>query len=572
MQQKRHRTDASQSCAKRWLAKFIRDEDGALIILSLQIFILMMVCTGIAIDFVRVEDRRAIIQNTLDRAALAAASLSQDLEPEAVIDDYLAKAGLDYLDVDTTVEEGNFKEWRRVTIRATDRMPTLFGPLMGINELYTAGNSQATESIGNVEISLVLDISGSMNFNIYHDDDSRWNGVYPTRMDQLRPAALNFVEQMFDTVQPASAPAGRLSISVVPYNQQVTLGSRVGSVFSLSTEHTQNTCADVFKLPTSQIAISPSTTLQRTMYGDSFDYWGNNFSLARTTSSGIMNCPNESFATVLAYGNDEQTIKDKISGLTPGGDTAIDVGARWGLALLDPAARPALASMISQGWASNDLAGRPLDYDDGTKDVDDTAMKVMVLMTDGQNTRSYSTKTAYRTGDSGFVSTRNSSAFSTNSTDWDNLYYYVPSYYKPYYRMRDGAWLYSWQMPSQKYNITWQTIWGKGYTLQGFIDQFGGRAAGAAYGMSKTAIYDTMAEQSEFSTKDSALISLCEAAKDEDRNIVIFTVAVDAPDAGKEVLSECATAETYAYEVDALDLTEAFASIASAINSLRLTN
>lgn len=423
--------------------RFVREEDGALLILSLQIFMVMMVCIGVAIDFVRQEERRALIQATIDRAVLAAASLSQNLDPKTVVQDYLDKAGLSYVVATPVVEEGNFQEWRRVTVDVRDRMPTIFGPAVSLTELSVAANSQAEESVGNVEISLVLDISGSMNENIYHIGDSRYNGTYPTRMDRLRPAALNFVDEMFSSVQPPDAPAGRLSISIVPYNQQVTLGTQLGSIFSLSTDHTQNTCADLTLLPDTSIAVSPSTTLQRTMYGDSFDYWGNSFTLQ--TSTNIMNCPNATMASVLAFSNNQTTINSKINGLTPGGDTAIDMGARWGLALLDPAARPALTSMISKTWASSDLAGRPFDYDDGTKAMDETAMKVLVLMTDGQNTRSYSTKPAYRTGASGFVSTVSATAISdsSNSTYWNGLYYYDASRSKPYYSFRYAKWYYA---------------------------------------------------------------------------------------------------------------------------------
>lgn len=578
------RTEVSGGRMKALMTRFVRDEDGALIIFSIQIFLVMLVCTGIAIDLVRQEERRALIQNTIDRAALAAASLSQDLDPKFVVQDYLNKAGLDYLDIDPKVEQGQFGEWRRVTINAKDRMPTIFGPLVGITELGAKGDSQATESIGNVEISMVLDISGSMDYNIYHDDDARYSGVYPTRMDQLRPAALNFVESMFDMVQPPTAPAGRLSISVVPYNQQVTLGTQVGSVFSLSTDHTQNTCADVTLLPTSTIAISPSTTLQRTMYGDGFDYWGQvalgqgTWTLQTYASNGIYNCNNAASASVLAFSNNETAINAKINALTPGGDTAIDVGARWGLALLDPAARPALTTMISKNWASSSLSGRPFDYDDGTKEIDETAMKVLVLMTDGQNTRTYSTKASYRTGASGFVSVKSATAFSTETNyyktgDWDKLYYYDPTRSKPYYSMYYAKWYYASSLPATTYPITWETVWSKGYTLQYVIDKF---LYPPLYSISttntKAKIYDNMAVQSEFSVKDSALESLCTTAKDDDRGIVIFTVAVDAPSEGKEILRECATADTYAYEVTASGLTDAFASIASAINSLRLTN
>lgn len=552
------------------LHRFVHDEDGALIIFSLQIFIVMLVCTGIAIDMVRVEERRAVIQNTIDRAALAAASLSQDLDPKLVVKDYLSKAGLDYLNVNPTVEEGQFGEWRRVTISVDSQMPTIFGPLMGIQQLAASGDSQATESIGNVEISMVLDISGSMGETVSGSN---------TRISMLRSAALNFVSEMFDMVQPPTAPAGRLSISVVPYNQQVTLGSQLGSIFKLSTDHTQNTCADVTTLPTNSISISPTTTLQRTMYGDSFDYWGQyelgqgSWTLETYASDGIYNCTNASAASVLAFSNSKSAIDAKINGLTAGGDTAIDVGARWGLALLDKETRPVLNTMISKGWASGSLTGRPFDYDDGTKEIDETAMKVLVLMTDGQNTRTYSTKSGYRTGASGFISTRCSTCFSTNSTDWNSLWYYVPGLSKPYYSMRYKKWYYASSVSGTKYDVDWSAIWAKGYTLQYVIDKFlYPPLYSRSYTNTKTKIYDDMAEQSEFTEKDTALKSLCTTAKDTKRNILIFTVAVDAPDAGVNILRECATADAYAYDVTSSGLTDAFASIASAINSLRLTN
>lgn len=573
------RKELSSGRLKAGMRRFVRDEEGALLIFSIQIFIVMLVTTGIAIDFVRQEERRSVIQNTLDRAALAAASLSQDLDPKYVVQDYLTKAGLDYLEVNPIVEEGNFHEWRRVTITAQDRMPTIFGPLLGVTELAAAGNSQAMESVGNVEISLVLDISGSMNYNIYHPDDPRYSGVSPTRMERLRPAALSFVDQMFDSVQPPSAPAGRLSISVVPYNQQVTLGPQLSSVLNLSSDHTKNTCADLTFLPSSSIAISPSTALQRTMYGDSFDYEGQ-YELGQGTWNvptyvGLQNCQENSAASVLAFSNSQNALNSKINALTPGGDTAIDMGARWGLALLDPAARPAVNSLIAASSVSNDLSGRPFDYDDGTKNISDTAMKVLVLMTDGQNTRTYSTKPQYRKGASGLVSTYSSTALSdsSNSTYWSKLYYYDPTRSKPYYSFYYQRWYYAYQMPSNIYSISWETVWSKNYSLQYVIKTFlyPPLRSISAYNTTKS-IYTDMAVQSEFTQKDAALTALCKTAKDKNHDITVFTVAVNAPPEGQSILRTCATADSYAYEVTADGLTDAFASIASAINALRLTN
>ena len=56
---------------------FLRREDGNLIIFSLFMIVGMLLFTGIAIDVMRSEVARTKLQNTLDRAVLAAADLDQ---------------------------------------------------------------------------------------------------------------------------------------------------------------------------------------------------------------------------------------------------------------------------------------------------------------------------------------------------------------------------------------------------------------------------------------------------------------------------------------------------------------
>ena len=74
--------------------RFVNDEDGAVLVFSLVLFILMVMMGGFAVDLMRYETTRTTLQNTLDRSTLAAASLSQSLDPEAVMRDYFTKAGM----------------------------------------------------------------------------------------------------------------------------------------------------------------------------------------------------------------------------------------------------------------------------------------------------------------------------------------------------------------------------------------------------------------------------------------------------------------------------------------------
>jgi Flp pilus assembly protein TadG len=538
------------------LHRFRDAEDGALIALSLYLFVGMLVVTGVAIEIMRHEDRRVQIQGTADRAALAAADLGQTLSPADVARDYFAKSGLEGLSVTPVVEQGQFGEWRTVAINVRETYPTFLAQFAGLNEMTVNAQSRAIESIGNVEISLVLDISGSMNDKVYVN-----GALKGTRISLLRSAAVQFVDTMFQNVQPPGAPAGRLGISVVPYNQQVVLGTGLASRFNISSDHAQNTCVDFFTAADfSTPAVTPTQPLQRSMYGASFDYrqWGfSTPSTWSTSGSSILNCPENSMAAILPFANNQSVLTNKINALTAGGDTAIDMGAKWGLALLDPAAQPVVDGLIAAGQVSGNLSERPYAYGD------ENTMKVLVLMTDGQNTRTYSTKPEFRSGESGLISTSSATNMSTSY-----LYYYDPSRSNPYYKFSDGKWYAANKVTGTKYPITYQTLWNtKKYTLQYALNTFLGKPFNNA-----STLYNQMAEQAEFGGKDTNLEAVCDAAKHRDRNVVIFSLAVDAPSAGQTVLRNCATAPAYFWSVTAAELDTAFAGIASAINSLRLTN
>lgn len=634
-QGKRFGADATKRVAKR-LARFRDEEDGSLMILSLQIFLVMMVTTGIAIDFSRQEERRELIQNTLDRAALAAASLSQEIDPKAVVADYLTKAGLGGLDVDPLVEQGSNREWRRVTIVAKDTMPTLFGGLVGVETLSANANSRAEESVGNVEISMVLDVSGSMNDPVY---DNSCTGTCPqTRLDYLKSAARGFVAKMFDVVQPVGAPAGRLSISVVPYSSNVYLGPDMQQAYTLSNDYSIINsnywiaqCADFDATAMASIPIDGSQVLTRTMYGSSADIgdtisessWYNY--TTNPLNETWNNCFNYSQNRVVPLSNTESGLDTYLQSLTALGGTSTDIGAKWGLALLDPSAQDEMAKITSIDSA---LSDRPIAYTGDT-------MKVLVLMSDGNNSTAYSTLPGYRHGATGIKSiygVNELNGMSPNNTQKDGIYYYDANRgTNPYYRYKDGQWVSasqitktetqyqettmtctkyyyygSWrwnscsvgtsnctyqyqsgstkyysctgttstqvQVQAQLYDINYEYLYQtKAWNLYAVADLLR-----RPFGRTTHAQYDVMALQSEnitgknLTVKDERLDALCTQAK---RNgVIIFTVAADAPDHGAQVLEDCATAPTYAYDVTGDDLSTAFSSIANAITALRLTN
>ena len=149
-------------CVRKLMRTFGKDEDGSVIIFTLFVLVLMLIVGGMAVDFMRFESRRSQMQGAIDAGVLAAADLDQQADPKAVVRDYLRKSQVgDCLTGEPIVVPSG----RSRTVSATCQisMNTFFLRLIGINSLDAYANSSAIEGVGEVEVSLVLDISGSMD-------------------------------------------------------------------------------------------------------------------------------------------------------------------------------------------------------------------------------------------------------------------------------------------------------------------------------------------------------------------------------------------------------------------------
>lgn len=102
-------------------------------------------------------------------------------------------------------------------------------------------------------------------------------------------------------------------------------------------------------------------------------------------------CSENLNAEVLAYSMNQATLESYIDNLGVGGNTSIDLGVKWGAALLDPTMNPVVNDMISDGDVDAAFAHLPTPYDD---DV----LKVLVVMSDGENTAQYYLNDDYQDG------------------------------------------------------------------------------------------------------------------------------------------------------------------------------
>ena len=183
--------------------RFAREEQGNVTIYSVYTVLLVLLVMGASVDLMRQKASRARLQTTLDRAVLAAADLDQAQAPQQVVNDYLAKAGLDSFVKGVDVQMGLNE--RTVSADASSGLGTLFLRMLGRDTLPTYALATAEERIANVEISLVLDISGSMR--------------YDSRMDNLKPAAKGFVQKVM-----SGGAESVTTLNLIPFAGQVNPG------------------------------------------------------------------------------------------------------------------------------------------------------------------------------------------------------------------------------------------------------------------------------------------------------------------------------------------------------------
>lgn len=340
--------------------RFGRSEDGSMVIFGLFVALIIFMSLGLAVDAMNAEYRRTKLQSTLDSAVLAAADLDQPFDAEEVVESYFTRAGLaETLDpVPAPVQTLNS---RTVSASASQTVPTSFLQLVGIDSFDIDVQSTANETIPDVEISLVLDISGSMRFGTS-------NGL-TDRIGPLRDASKDFARTVL-----RGGRANDTTISVVPYAGQVNPGAELFAMVGGARRHGHSECLVLGSAEFSRTGL-PSSSARQVPH---FMSW----SIDRTYMDWGW-CPQANSA-ILPFSSDVSQIEDYVDGLRLYDGTGTHIGMKWGLALLDPTSRDEVASLRGSGLAGPVSDGRPYEWDQ------DGNLKVIVLMTDGNITEQIS--------------------------------------------------------------------------------------------------------------------------------------------------------------------------------------
>ena len=583
-----------------------RDEDGSIIIFSLMMFVLILWFGGMAVDLMRFETTRTKLQGTLDRAVLAAADLDQVLPPVDVCIDYFEKAGMSQF-LDTCVVDQGIN-YRIVTAAAQAEMPLFFYDLPSVfsspftaelSSLTVSGTSSAEERVTDVEVSLVLDVSGSMNSN--------------NRIQNLRPASRDFVTTVL--ANNTNAPQGLITISIVPYSAVVNPGTLIEPYLNINRSHEESACLLFDDSEFTTTALDLTATYEHVAHFD--PDWHSDSDSASDGNNRIKYpwCHTGDHNAIIPHSTNESDLHDAIDAIVPYGNTAIDMGVKWAAALLDPSTHTIIAGLAGQAGTGVPAIASTRPEDFGQSDV----LKIIVLMTDGSNTQQYDALPEFKwdlsriwfdrtdPNDSSVVLDIEAVAYNrtsiqhngeNTSSRWDDRFYWNNGT-----RWNDGI-----DTPSSERNKSYPRGFSSqsDYVNSGTTADYDGIGAGTMYendvfqaswsDMLAIRVYNEInwdwhrntflhgyLTNTEYrgpdfglntnlvsgSEANDRLSDICETARDQ--GVVIYTVAFEAPSGGQAALRDCASTPSHYFDVDGTDISSAFSAIASDIRNLKLT-
>ena len=575
---------------------------------TLFALLMMLIAGGVAIDVMRQEMNRARMQNTLDSAVLAAAGAPYGTSPKAIVQDYMAKAGMsDYLGhIDDDGENGDDDivqtlNSSRVSATAHMWIDTYLMHMSGVKQLGASAASSAERRVPKLEVAMVLDVSGSMGSN--------------RKLRNLKTAGKKFVTTILNSSTPGDAV-----ISIVPFSWDVTPGPAIFNTLNVDVRQDHSSCLQFTDDDFDASGIDPQVE-QRQLIFTSEDDSGFN-----ALKSNYRTCYTEEYAQIMPYSISETGLHAKLDALEASGNTSGNMGMKWGAAMVDPkfqSVKNELANLVvgqkpvldAEGTAVLDAEGTvitepiymvdplvqvvPAAYDEGE------TLKVIVMMGDGQNTYSNQFKlpSAFRGPGSylhnvtwtqqefqyGYHSRFNSYTTNDESNcgkstwmgEWICVYeegggvqsaYYLKNPTKnEYLNVEEDTIISSWEFDNlendldgflKSEQLSWEMAWGKMSPdfLKKEFNYWNARNE-----------FRNNSNRVDGGEKDTQMDKICTAIKN--KGVMVYTIGfeIDAGSTAETELKDCASSPEHYFPTNGEGITDAFSSIASNVVNLRLT-
>ncbi len=315
---------------------FWKTENGNIALLSSFLIFVLLGGAGMAIDLQRAASIRADLQQSADAAVLAAIRISMN-QPGLTPGEVEAKAKEFFDGNRRTKSEASTSNFKVVHDPSTESyrlsfdvdIATTLARAIGIEKVSPKIQSEA--KLGKppyLEIAMVLDNTGSMNdFG---------------KIGDLKTAATNLVNSLH------SHPDADVRIGLVPFAQYVNVGASQAGASWL----------DGASAPGAFDGCVGSRNYPANTQDDGFEVTP----IPEVTGEP---CPN----AILPLTGVQSTVNTAITGMSADGWTYIPAGLAWGWSVLSPGAP------FTEGLTEAELDDR-------------NGKKTMILMTDGENTKS----------------------------------------------------------------------------------------------------------------------------------------------------------------------------------------
>ncbi|MEZ5926241.1 MAG: pilus assembly protein TadG-related protein [Hyphomicrobiaceae bacterium] len=318
-----------------------RDEQGSIAIIFGLSLLLIVFAIGFSLDTAQAVRTSGKVSSALDAASLAAArALSEgnltQAEAQAI--------ALKYFEAQMAATDAGSYSWSNfaavidaesgaVTVTSDITVPTSFARILSINKVNFSKASTSIFKMRNVELAMVLDITGSMGGQ---------------KIADLKLAANDIVDIMLPAGQPALN-----KIALAPYAASINVGPYA------------NLASDSASLDGCVVERNGSHA-----YSDDPPDSGRYFNVEdNPPHNGNYDCPS---AEIFPLSDDSVALKTEIASLSADGFTAGHIGLGWGW------------YMISPNWTTVwPAASVPKPY------ADSNTIKAIILMTDGEFNTSY---------------------------------------------------------------------------------------------------------------------------------------------------------------------------------------
>lgn len=206
-----------------FLKTFRSDEDGAILILFGLSFPVLILAVGIAIDTSRIYHTKSRLATAVDAAVLAA---GKSLLDGRMTDEEIEQQARDYLNgnlspngdgsikfgqiADATIDVN--RENSSVSIQGNATVPTTVMRVAGVTEVNFPINSEARFDQRDIELTMALDLTGSMNRG--------------SRLSDLKDATTDLI----DILIPEEETSNEIRIGFAPYSSGVNAGNLTEAV------------------------------------------------------------------------------------------------------------------------------------------------------------------------------------------------------------------------------------------------------------------------------------------------------------------------------------------------------